>query len=265
MDTTGILTTKTAHVNSPGYYYFNGTLWEKIITDIPVGSNIYNSDGIIQTNRNVAMNDRTIAFTVTSPKVNQFSVDDSTFSIDTQNDRIGIGTTTPTTKVDINGNLRIGAATSSNGSTNVSTLVRDNITGEVKIAASSTGNVSPINYIVYTISNVQGDWISNYDTKVSSTEYTMTIVGSSFSDNLNVSNPTTSSASFSPFSVFAYKSGTTWRLKADYSSASTLTGNGTWTLYCLIINNSILKTLAPVSQDLGGSQTGSAASAPAGL
>ncbi|PWN57986.1 hypothetical protein [Chryseobacterium viscerum] len=265
LDTTGTLTIKTNNVTTPGYYYFDGTIWQKIISTIPNDTNIYNTDGTVQNNRTVALTDKTLSFTAGTPSVNQFSIDGSTFSVDSQNDRIGIGTSAPTAKLDINGNLRIRTTANSNGSTNVSTLVRDNTTGEVKIAVSSTGNSTPLNYIVYTISNVNGDWINNYDTKINSSDYTMTVVGSSFNSPLNTNNVVTP-ATYAPSSVFAFISGTTWRLTADYLATSTQTGvNGTWTIYCLVINNSILKTLTPVSQDLGGSNTGAAAATPAGL
>ncbi|PTT33690.1 hypothetical protein DBR28_14350 [Chryseobacterium sp. HMWF028] len=265
LDTTGTLTVKTNNVTTPGYYYFDGTIWQKIITTAPSDTSIYNTDGTILANRTVAMTNKTLSFTASTPSVNQFNIDGSTFSVDTQNDRIGIGTSGPTTKLDINGNLRIGTTTNSNGSTNVSTLVRDNTTGEVKIAGSSTGNTSPLNYIVYTISNVNGDWISNYDTKISSTDYTVTVVGSSFNTSLNTNTGTTP-PTYAPANVFAFTSAGTWRLAADYLATATPGGvNGTWTIYCLVINNSILKTLTPVSQNLGGLNNGAAASAPAGL
>ncbi|WP_114820271.1 hypothetical protein [Chryseobacterium sp. KLBC 52] len=265
LDTTGTLTVKTNNVTTPGYYYFDGTIWQKVITSVPSDTSLYNTDGTIQANRTVAMTNKTLSFTASTPSVNQFTIDGTTFSVDTQNDRIGVGTSGPTTKLDINGNLRIGTVVNSNSSTNVSTLVRDNTTGEVKLAVSSTGNTATINYIVYTISNVQGDWIANYDTKISTTDYTVTVVGNSFNNSLNTNN-TVTPATYAPANVFAFTAGGTWRLAADYLSTAPPGGiNGTWTIYCLVINNSILKTLTPVSQNLGGANSGAAASPPAGL
>jgi len=173
---------------------------------------------------------------------------------------LGIGTISPTTKVDIAGNLRIGNASGSAGSSNVSTLVRDNSTGEVKISTSSTGNTFPINYITYTISNVNGDFISNYDTLINNTEYTVAVIGSSFSLPLAVNTN-----QYYPLNVFAFKQGNTWRLTADYRGGSTVSGNGDWVLYCIVINNSLVKTLNSVNQNLGGQSTGAAAAPPGGL
>lgn len=173
---------------------------------------------------------------------------------------VGIGTISPTTKVDIAGNLRIGNTSGSAGSSNVSSLVRDNTTGEVKVSTSSTGNTFPINYITYTLSNVNGDYISNYDTQINDTEYTVAVIGSSFSSPLAVNTN-----QYYPLNVFAFKQGNTWRLTADYRGGSTVSGNGDWVLYCIIINNSLIKTLNSVSQNLGGQSTASATSSPAGL
>ncbi|WP_131401685.1 hypothetical protein [Chryseobacterium sp. JM1] len=62
-------------------------------------SNIYSSDGTLSGNRTVTQADKTLAFTGTA--ANAFSVDGSTLSVDAWNDRIGIGTTAPQTKMDI--------------------------------------------------------------------------------------------------------------------------------------------------------------------
>jgi invasion protein IalB len=80
---------------------------------------------------------------------------------------------------------------------------------------------------------------------------------------------------FDPLNVFAFKAAGTWHLSADYRDANAkLTNapdgpgnnyNGTWTINCLVINNSLVQSLANVSQDLGGSNSGAAAAPPAGL
>ncbi|WP_223609169.1 hypothetical protein [Chryseobacterium sp. OSA05B] len=76
-------------------------------------NNIYSTDGTLSANRTVIQADKTLAFTGTA--VNAFSVDGATFSVDAANDRLGIGTATPTEKLDVNGNVRIrGAADGSN-------------------------------------------------------------------------------------------------------------------------------------------------------
>jgi hypothetical protein len=177
---------------------------------------------------------------------------------------VGIGTNAPATKLDINGNLRIGTTTGSSSSNNVATLVRDNTTGEVKVAMSTTGNRSPINMINYTLSNVNGDYISDYDTKINIAEYTVIVVGIYFSQLLKVVSPETPQPYFAPFNVIAFEQNSTWHLNADYPNTAS-SSNGTWVINCLVINNSLIKILTNVNQDLGGSNIGAAAAQPSGL
>ena len=232
--------------------------------DLPAttDTSIYANNGTLAGNRTVAQGANTLAFTSTA--ANAFSVDGTTFSVNAANDRVGIGTNTPAAKLHVNGNVVVGSATSTSGGTGYSTVVRDNTTGELKIAESSTGNTTPINYITYTLSNVNGDWINDYDTKINTTDYTVVVTGSSYTNAKNAL--TAVNGDFNPVNVYAYKSRSTWRLYADYVNAGSFEGsNGTWTFYCLVINNTIVKTLAGISQDLGGSNNGVAASSPPGL
>jgi len=81
---------------------FDGVVWNKLNSG---AANLYNVDGILLNNRTVVQNDKTLAFKGSS--VNAFSVDENTLSVDAANHRLGIGTSAPTAKVDINGNLKI--------------------------------------------------------------------------------------------------------------------------------------------------------------
>ncbi|WP_131707563.1 hypothetical protein [Chryseobacterium angstadtii] len=89
---TGTQTGSAVNIDAAGYYYNNGTVWIKLNPNI----NIYNSDGSLTGNRTVTQGASTLAFTGTS--TNAFSVDGTTFSVDAANDRIGIGTSTPTNR-----------------------------------------------------------------------------------------------------------------------------------------------------------------------
>ncbi|WP_131401686.1 tail fiber domain-containing protein [Chryseobacterium sp. JM1] len=62
-------------------------------------TNIYNSDGSLNGNRTVTQAANTLAFTGTA--VNALSVDGTTFSVDAANNRVGIGTTTPNSLLDL--------------------------------------------------------------------------------------------------------------------------------------------------------------------
>lgn len=90
---TGTQLGATVNVDTVGYYYFNGTAWVKMKSTDTTDLNIYNSNGSLTGNRIVTQGANTLAFTGTA--TNAFSVDGSTFSVDAANDRVGIGTATP--------------------------------------------------------------------------------------------------------------------------------------------------------------------------
>ncbi len=70
--------------------------------------NIYNADGTLTGNRAVTQGANTLVFTGT--QTNAFSVDGNTFSVDAANDRVGIGTTTPSSKLHVEGSQLLNAA-----------------------------------------------------------------------------------------------------------------------------------------------------------
>jgi|GEM_PF-1744280 len=90
---TGTPTGNAVNIDNTGFYFFDGTAWVKLNT------NIYNSNGSLTENRTVTQNSNTLAFNATSP--NAFSVAGTTFSVDAANNRVGIGTSTPTTKLEV--------------------------------------------------------------------------------------------------------------------------------------------------------------------
>lgn len=67
-------------------------------------TNIYNTSSPITGNRIVTLGNFTLSFP--SNIVNGFSVDGTTFSVDALNNRVGIGTIAPATKLDVVGLIR---------------------------------------------------------------------------------------------------------------------------------------------------------------
>ncbi|MCJ7935080.1 MAG: hypothetical protein MUW56_16020 [Chryseobacterium sp.] len=94
--TTGTQTGTAVNIDAVGYYYFDGTNWAKLTP------NIYNSDGSLKENRTVTQGNNTLAFKASS--VNAFSVN-NTFSVDAANNRVGIGTISPSATLEINPNI----------------------------------------------------------------------------------------------------------------------------------------------------------------
>ncbi|MFS4471156.1 hypothetical protein [Chryseobacterium sp. T20] len=114
---TGTATGTALNIDTVGYYYYSGTAWTKL--NLPV--NIYNADGTLTGNRTVAQGANTLAFTGTQP--NAFSVDGSTLSVDAANDRVGLGTTTPDTKLTISTPDNSFGLNHTNGTVNLKTFI----------------------------------------------------------------------------------------------------------------------------------------------
>lgn len=91
---TGILPSlsQVDEITTPGNYYFDGLLWKKMGGGTG-DTNIYSSDGTLTSDRIVNQDKSKLTFNASS--VNAFSVDSSTFSVDAENNRIGIGTINP--------------------------------------------------------------------------------------------------------------------------------------------------------------------------
>jgi hypothetical protein len=168
----------------------------------------------------------------------------------------------------------------------VSQLVRHNSTGEL-LSLVTGQNSKSFNYIRYEIecNSAHGyqDWIADFDTKIKTSDFTIVVVGSSFQPQtqdygLKITSSSTTypdpKGSFAASTVRAFQNGNTWRLQADYIGATSADGNaGTWTIDCLVINNSVVKTVNitngnypnnPAKFKLS-SNTGAAGAAPAGL
>ncbi|PIF47639.1 hypothetical protein CLU96_4706 [Chryseobacterium sp. 52] len=96
---TGTQTGTTANIDAVGFYYFDGSLWQKLKSS-GSGDNIYTTDGTLGGNRMVTQGTNTLGFT--SNAVNGFSVDGTTLSVDAANDRVGVGTNAPTASLEVN-------------------------------------------------------------------------------------------------------------------------------------------------------------------
>ncbi|MDR0749984.1 MAG: hypothetical protein LBF62_10525 [Tannerellaceae bacterium] len=218
----------------------------------------------------------------TNPATNYVGTsDDKALSIRTNNqERIQVGT---------DGTTYLKQARGTDGlspTETVSQLVRHNATGEL-LSLVTGHNSKSFNYIRYEIecSPTYGyqDWIADFDTKINTSDFTVVVVGSSFqsqtpdyglvitSSSSTYPNPR---GSFAASTVRAFQNGNTWRLEADYIGATSADSKaGTWTIDCLVINNSVVKTVDITNGNYPGnpakfkltSNTGAATAAPAGL
>jgi hypothetical protein len=87
---------KTTNVNSTGYFYYDGSVWQRIVTGSST-DNIYTTNGTIGSGRTVNV-------------TNTVNFDAGTLFLDGTNNRIGIGTSTPTEKLDLTGNVKFSGA-----------------------------------------------------------------------------------------------------------------------------------------------------------
>ncbi|MDR6487478.1 guanyl-specific ribonuclease Sa [Chryseobacterium vietnamense] len=83
--------------------------------------NLYTADGTLTGNRTVTQGANTLAFTGT--QTNAFSVDGNTLSVDAANDRVGVGTTTPDTKLTISTADNSFGLNHTNGTVNLKTYI----------------------------------------------------------------------------------------------------------------------------------------------
>jgi hypothetical protein len=178
-----------------------------------------------------------------------------------------------------NGDINMSLPTTS--ATNVLSVVID---ANGKVYRQDLGEtIRPINYITYQITSneASGDWISDFNTKISATNYTMVVVGAQLqiteaNTALGISGDiSVGRGTYNPFSAYAFVKNGTWRLTADYKDGGLApttgtnnnhAGKGTWHLYCLVIHNSLVNNMGvKTGGTTGNTSAGEVDSAPAGL
>ncbi|WP_370895970.1 hypothetical protein [Chryseobacterium gossypii] len=105
------------NIDAAGYYFFDGAVWQKVGNGAGSSAiNIYNSNGTLAADRVVTQDDKSLSFISTATTgTSHFKIDGTTFNVDAVNNRIGIGTATPTEAIDVNGRARIRTINSTAG------------------------------------------------------------------------------------------------------------------------------------------------------
>lgn len=230
-----------------GYYYWDVNSWKKLASVPDLKDNAWTTSG------NAGINPAIDFLGTTDNKDLVIKTNGTEKMRITANGNVGVGLANPgynlevagTTKIE--GNTFLGTAVIVPPA-GVSSLVKDNTTGQVYAVVSTTGNTKPVSYIKFSLTNVNSTSVTNCDTKIDATQYTVLVTGASFSSSLQndglkmVSGYT---GTFAPQNVYAFVSGGTWRLEASYKGGQLASGtNGNWDVYCLVINNSLVKPLS---------------------
>ncbi|GEN74387.1 hypothetical protein [Chryseobacterium hagamense] len=142
----GDAVSQRANITATGYYFFDGNLWQKV----GAGSDLYKDNGTLTSNRTVSQGTNTMAFTSSATSgTSHFTVDNSTFNVDAVNNRVGIGTSSPSAKLEVN-----------NGTTPGALKITDGTQGEGKVLTSDANGVGTWRTMAFS-SNVEGTWLIN--------------------------------------------------------------------------------------------------------
>lgn len=175
---------------------------------------------------------------------------------------IGINTAKPRTDLDVNGSFKsnnIIAGTvdqigleekdrylllTQNTSDNSIKKIDPRVAGSPGIATIAT----------YKLTNVGGDWVEQFNTRINTTDFAVVILSAYFDRDLSLG--TSGILAMPSFGV--RNIGGFWNLYADYSGMSSLT-NGTWTFVCAIYPKNYVKLFGERTKSLGNTSSGTEA------
>ena len=176
--------------------------------------------------------------------------------------QVGINTETPRagSVVDVNGSMKSGnvllpadlPAISLAERESFFYMVQDQSTKAIEqldLSVSGAGGISSI--LTYRLDDVNGDWVLDFDTKVSSTNYALVILSAWFDQDLEGDNP-------APPVARAKEIGGTWHLEADYSAVSS-DNNGAWNITCVVYPKTYAKIFPLQVVNMSNGSTAAAA------
>lgn len=138
-------------------WFWNGSTWIEILNN-----STYDINGNLTSNRTVNQENNTLSFLSSSLAPNAFSVDGSTFSVDTFNNRVGIRTVSPEAVLDTEGTMRLSPVPASNVpriSNSLYPLLADRLSGKLTYAPTGftrcSGGFRPVgSNTAYIIANL---------------------------------------------------------------------------------------------------------------
>jgi len=162
-------------------------------------------------------------------------------SLGAQLGNVGINTITPRVKLDINGSYKSSKIIT--GTTPLVTaaekqryllLNHSTLDNRIRrIDSSQPGAPGLASIITYRLTNVNRDWVENFNTKINATNYSLMVLSAFF--DLDLQGTNIAIPSFGVKNV-----NNEWVLYADYSELGA-NANGTWNIVCAIYPNTYVK------------------------
>ncbi|MDQ1159872.1 hypothetical protein QE422_000240 [Chryseobacterium sp. SORGH_AS 447] len=173
---------------------------------------------------------------------------------------VGINTKTPRVKLDVAGTYKSSKImTGSNSIPAITSVekdrylllshsVSDNTVKKINPGQANAPGIASI--VTYSFTNVQGDWVENFNTKINSNDYSLMVLSAYFDRDLyggNIAIP-----SYGVKSV-----NNEWQIYADYSQVAPQS-NGVWTIVCAVYPKTYVKIFSEHGPfNLNGTTTGS--------
>lgn len=179
---------------------------------------------------------------------------------------VGINTDNPRATLEVAGDmsisnsLDIGSVTSLED-TDTSTFLVQRNGGYIKSLDVSNPTGAALGYIQeYTITNPDLDWVRDFDTGISATDYVLIVISASYDTELAISTAANAINNSSLPYTATFIQGNTWHIIADYPMVANLDPNeiGTWTIKTLIFSKDLSKQLGVVEIPMLNASTGSA-------
>lgn len=177
-----------------------------------------------------------------------------------QTDGVGIGTAYPRTLLEVAGDTKITNTIEIGVIENLedgdeSTFLIQESNQDIKTLDVSNPTGAALGYIQeYELYDPQEDWVYEFDTQISSTDFVVTAISAHYDRELDI-------PSYATIPYYScYEKDGTWRITADFPVANNRYSSeiGTWTVTTLIYSRDLSKQLGTITIPMGGNSTASA-------
>ncbi len=194
--------------------------------------------------------------------------------------QVGIGTQTPTEKLQVAGSVAIGQSVTIDPTAYVNNTSGFTILGTDPLSSTVGGKVlaietlyTPLIVQPYSISNIYRDDLNDINLNIPNDKYFITIanfeaIPSSGNNGIYspMANPD-SNTNRGHFTIKVFESGQSWHVNIGYPTLNTqnTTDRYTYNFDIIIYSKRFFKNLGTINVDFNGSNNGSATAAPSGI